>query len=138
MAEGSYLVFISHSSKDKWIAHQIARLVEERGEGYGVKTFLDEKDIEGGDSIPEEIRDSIQKCDELLVLLSPYSVDRPWVLIEIGAAWGQQKRIVAIIDKISPADMPDVIEQHKAIDLNDFEDYLNQLVARAREAQTDE
>lgn len=64
----------------------MARLIEERGESLQVKTFLDEKDIEGGDSIPEEMRESIQKCDELLVLLSPYSVDRPWVLIEIGAA----------------------------------------------------
>lgn len=131
----SYLVFISHSSKDKWIARQMARLIEERGEDQEVKTFLDEKDVEGGDSIPEEIRESIQQCDELLVLLSSYSVDRPWVLVEIGAAWGQQKRIVAIIDKISPADMPDVIEQHKAIDLNDFDKYLDHLVARAREAQ---
>lgn len=114
------------------------RLIEERGESLQVKTFLDEKDIEGGDSIPEEIRESIQKCDELLVLLSPYSVDRPWVLIEIGAAWGLNKRIVAITDKISPADMPDVIEQHKAIDLNDFENYLDQFVARARETQANE
>lgn len=134
----SYLVFISHSSKDKWIARQMARLIEERGKSLRVKTFLDEKDIEGGDSIPGEIRESIQRCDELLVLLSPYSVDRPWVLIEIGAAWGLDKRIVAITDKISPADMPDVIEQHKAIDLNDFENYLDQFVARAREVQANE
>lgn len=48
------------------------------------------------------------------------------------------KRIVAITDKISPADMPDVIEQHKAIDLNDFENYLDQFVARARETQANE
>lgn len=45
---------------------------------------------------------------------------------------------MAITDKISPADMPDVIEQHKAIDLNDFENYLDQFVARARETQANE
>jgi len=63
-------VFISHSGKDRWIAKQMANLIEEKGREYNVKTFLDEKDIEGGDSISESIRESIEKCDEFLVLLS--------------------------------------------------------------------
>jgi len=32
----------SHSTKDRWIAKQIAKLLEESGD---VKTFLDERDI---------------------------------------------------------------------------------------------
>jgi hypothetical protein len=83
----SYLVFVSHSTKDRWIAKQMATLIEEKGQEYGVKTFLDEKDIEGGESIHESIRENIEGCDEFLVLLSRYSIDREWVLIEIGAAW---------------------------------------------------
>jgi hypothetical protein len=75
--EKSYLVFISHSKKDRWIARQMANLIEEGGGDYGVKTFLDEKDIEVGESIHESIRRNIQTCNELLVLLSPYSMDRP-------------------------------------------------------------
>ena len=51
MASEDYLVFISHSSKDRWIARQMARLIEERD----IKTFLDEKDIQGGDLISESI-----------------------------------------------------------------------------------
>jgi hypothetical protein len=64
--------------------------------------FLDEKDIEAGQSIPESIRTSIRRCNEFVILLSPYSKDRPWVLIEIGAAWGLQKPIIAVIDKVGP------------------------------------
>ncbi len=52
MASEDYLVFISHSSKDRWIARQMARLIEERD----IKTFLDEKDIQGGDLISESIK----------------------------------------------------------------------------------
>lgn len=123
-----YLVFISHSSQDRWIAKQISRLIEERD----IRTFLDEKDIEGGQAIHDSIRRSIQECDELLVLMSQYSVDRPWVLIEIGAAWGLEKTVIPIIDKVSPEQMPDILFQQKAIDLNDFEDYLEELINRAK------
>ncbi len=68
-----------------------------------------------------------------MVLLSRYSINRPWVLTEIGGAWALEKRIVTIIDKITPEEMPEVIIPYKAIDLNDFDDYLDQLVQRAKE-----
>ena len=112
-------LFISHSSTDRWVAKQMVKLIEERNKGY-VEVFLDEKDIEGGQSIPDSIRNSIEQCDEFLVLLSNRSKDRKWVLIEMGAAWGLRKRIVMIIDKVSPNEMPDLFSPYKAIDLNDF------------------
>ena len=93
---------------------------------------FEEKDIEGGESISELIRKNIQECSEFLVLLSRYSIDRPWVLIEIGAAWVLGKRIVAIIDKVSPEEMPDVIASYKALDLNSVDEYLRQLVNRVK------
>jgi hypothetical protein len=133
--EKGCLVFISHSEKDRWIARQIANLIEEKGRSYGIKTFLDEKDIVGGESIPEAIRNNIRACSEFLVLLSRYSIDRPWVLIEIGAAWALEKRIVAIIDKVTPEEMPDIIAPYKAIDLNNFDEYLQQLLDRVKEAR---
>ncbi len=130
----TYLVFISYSSKDSFIAKQLERLIKEKCRKYRLKTFLDVKDIKGGDPIAEVIKGNIQKCDELLVLLSRYSVDRPWVLTEIGAAWGLNKRIVAIVDKVTPKEMPDIIVPYKAIDLNDFENYLQELLDRVKKA----
>ena len=85
-----YRVFLSHSRKDRWIARQCARLIEEAGKPR-VEVFFDEKDIEGGQSIPDSVRTGIEKCDEFVVLLSRFSKDRPWVLIEMGAAWGLRK-----------------------------------------------
>lgn len=126
------LVFISHSEKDRWVARQMSRLIEEKGRNYNIKTFLDEKDIVGGDSIHESIRKNIQECSEFLVLLSKYSIDRPWVLIEIGAAWVLGKRITAIIDKITLDEMPDIMTSYKAIDLDNFDEYLEQLLDRVK------
>lgn len=126
-----YRVFLSYSHKDRWIAKQCAKLIAERS-GARVDVFLDEKDIEGGESIADSVRTSIERCDEFLVLLTRYSKDRQWVLIEMGAAWGLRKAIVAVIDKIGPKEMPDIISPYKAIDLNDFDEYINQLLKRVK------
>jgi hypothetical protein len=113
-----YRVFFSHSYKDRWIAKQCVKSMEERGKGR-IRVFLDEKDIQVG------------QCQELVVLLSDVSKDRPWVLIEVGAAWGLRKPIMVVLDKIGLNEMPDIIRHHKAIDLNDFDQYLDQLSSRA-------
>jgi hypothetical protein len=129
-----YRVFLSHSHKDRWIAKQCARLIEEAGQPR-VEVFFDEKDIEGGQSIPDSVRTGIEKCDEFVVLLSRYSKDSPWVLIEMGAAWGLRKPIIAIIDKIGPKEMPDIVSPYKAIDLNDFDQYITQFLKRTKAAR---
>jgi hypothetical protein len=54
------------------------------------------------------------------------------VLIEMGAAWGLRRPIIAIIDKIGPREMPDIISPYKAIDLNDFDQYIDQFLKRAK------
>ena len=128
IASEDYLVFISHSSKDRWIARQMARLIEERD----IRTFFDEKDFQGGDRIPETIKKNIKECEELLVLLSSASVQSDWVKYEIAVAWALDKKLVPIVDKLSPEQMPVLPEQVKAVDLNDFDNYLNNLVERAK------
>jgi hypothetical protein len=125
-----YHVFFSHSHKDRWIAKQCVKSIEERGKGR-IRVFLDEMDIQVGESIPESVRANIEQCQELVVLLSEVSKDRPWVLIEVGAAWGLRKAIMVVLDKIGPNEMPDIIRHHRAIDLNDFDQYLDQLASRA-------
>ena len=66
------------------------------------------------------------------MLLSRYSKDRPWVLIEMGAAWGLRKSVVVITDKVAPKEMPDILSRDKAIDLNDFDQYITQLLKQVK------
>lgn len=127
----SYLVFLSHSTQDSWIAGKIVEALEQGGKPFRVEVFLDERSIEGGDDIAEEIRKAIEQCDEFVVLMSRYSVDRNWVVAEIGAAWGQRKRITAIADKVTPQEMPKVIGPYKSVDLNDFDRFSKQVIKRA-------
>jgi hypothetical protein len=121
-------VFLSHSARDRWIAGQMMAAME--GCHPDVVVFLDERDIGPGDSIPDEIREAIARCDEMVVLLTARSIHRTWVLAEIGAAWALEKKIVAVLYDVEPDKMPDVIKLRKAVDLNDFDRYVLDLATR--------
>ena len=123
-----YQVFVSHATDDKWIA----KVICEKLEGIGASTFRDDRDINGGDDIPEEIRQQIKHSQEMVVLLSPKSVDRQWVLLEVGAAWGWRKnfRIVAILNHIGIDTIPEMIKSKKAININEIDNYLTEISIR--------
>lgn len=125
-----YQVFVSHATADKWIATTFCEKID----STGASTFRDDRDINGGDSIPQSIRSKIQVSRELVVLLTPDSIDRPWVLLEVGAAWGRRKdyRIVPILCHVSVDAIPDIIEGKKAYHINDFDKYLSELKRRVK------
>jgi hypothetical protein len=126
----AYQVFISHATADKWLAKTLCEKIE----ATGATTFRDDRDIDGGDDIPEEIRRQIKRSKELVVLLTPLSVDRPWVLLEVGAAWGRGRdmRILAVMCHVTFDKIPDMIKSKKAISLNEFDAYLSELAKRVR------
>ena len=100
-------------------------------ESVGVKTFRDDRDIAGGDDIPEQIRLAIERADEMLVLLTPYSVNRPWVLIEVGAAWQRGvKRITAVRQHIDVEPIPSMLKSKRVLELNEFPQFLLELRQR--------
>jgi hypothetical protein len=128
-----YQVFVSHATADKWIANVICEKVE----GTGASTFRDDRDINGGDDIPEEIRQQIKRSREMIVLLTPESVGRQWVLLEVGAAWGwcRNFRIVAVLVHVGTEPIPEIIKSKKAINVNDFDNYLSEVRKRVKKAK---
>jgi hypothetical protein len=125
-----YQVFVSHATADKWIA----RIVCEKIESAGATTFRDDRDIHGRDDIPDEIRRQIKKSKEIVVLLTPESVNRQWVTLEVGAAWGlsERMRITMLTCHVSVDPIPALLKTKKAISLNDIDNYLNELAQRVR------
>jgi hypothetical protein len=124
----AYVVFVSHSHRDRWIARQIARSLEDRG----VATWLDEKRVDGG-RVPDEVKRGIRACDELCVLVSSASLASDWVRHEIGAADVLDKRITLLMDKLSVRDRPETWITMPALDLNEFERYAEDVKRRAEE-----
>ena len=129
-ARSGYQVFVSHATADKWIA----TIFCEKIDATGATSFRDDRDINGGDSIPDSIRTAIQVSRELVVLLTPDSIERPWVLLEVGAAWGRRKdyRIVPVLCHVTFDAIPDIIEGKRAFHINDFDTYLLELKRRVK------
>lgn len=127
-----YLVFISHSSMDTWVASQIAREVAD----CGAKTFLDEADIAVGADFEADILFHLEQAHELLVLLTPWALERAYVWAEIGAAWGRRIPIVALLHGLSPREVqsktgvPNLLKNRNLISLNEINSYLTELRAR--------
>ncbi|MBU4273281.1 MAG: toll/interleukin-1 receptor domain-containing protein [Planctomycetes bacterium] len=123
-----YLVFVSHATADKWIAKTLCEKIE----AVGAVTFRDDRDIAGGDDIPEQIRQHIIRSNEMVVLMTPESVNRQWVLVEVGVAWGrrQNARIIAILCHVKVDNIPNIIRSKKAVPINSFDEYLKELRQR--------
>lgn len=125
-----YQVFVSHATADKWIATTLCEKIELTG----AKTFRDDRDIDGGDDIPETIRAEIKRSRELVVVLTPHSAGRPSVILEVGAAWGWSKstRIIPIMCHVDVDPIPGMIKSKKAININDCPAYLSELKTRVK------
>jgi hypothetical protein len=101
--------------------------------------FLDEAEIETGAEFEDAILTFLSKAHELVVLLTPWALERPYIWAEIGAAWGRRIPIVAIYG-ITPQElqarpgMPVLIKKRNLIDLNDIGTYLKELRGRVAKA----
>jgi len=129
------LVFVSHSARDTWVARQIAREIGE----CGAEPFLDEAEIEVGEDFEEAILTFLAKADELVVLMTPWALDRPYVWAELGAAWTRKIPIVILLQGMTPGEfqarpgIPVFLKKRNMVDLNGIEGYLAELRKRVRQ-----
>jgi hypothetical protein len=128
----THRVFISHSSRDTWVARQIAAHIARTG----ADVFLDEADIEHGDDFDQKLVDGANTCTELLVLLTPWSKERPYVWIEIGMFRHRGLRIVGVLHGLTLEEvstdprMPALLKRLDIIEINDVDSYFEQLGRR--------
>lgn len=88
-------VFVSHSHADKRIVRNLARQLETNN----VSVWLDEAELNFGDSLIGRLRDAIDTVDVLLAVLSRNSIDSSWVQKEIEIAMTEeiQKKRVKVV-----------------------------------------
>ncbi len=79
-------VFLSHNSKDKpWVKKLAERLTSD-----GVVVWLDEAELNIGDSLIEKISDGIQEMEYVAAVISKNSVESTWVQKEISLAMSKE------------------------------------------------
>ena len=131
------VVFISHAAADDYVAKNMRDDVK----GTGADAFLDAVDVEIGDEISSRIQKGLDRCTELVVLLTPDSIQRRWIWLEIGGAWAQGKRVVGVVqgmtlsELLDEPDMPVVLQERNLTHLNDFSKYIRQLRSRVNRSR---
>lgn len=79
-------VFLSHNHADKEFVRKLARDLE----NHNVKCWLDEAEMKIGDSLIQKIREGIDNVEYFAVILSPNSINAPWVVNELDVAMNYQ------------------------------------------------
>lgn len=106
-------VFISYSSKDLQLAAEMKGLIEVPG----IAVFLADMSIPPGEVWSDRIRAALRESDAALLLLTPDSVERPWVMAEIGALWVLDKPYVPAVMYV-PDKLPEFITRRQCIDIS--------------------
>ncbi len=73
--------FLCHASEDK----EIARPLAEKFQQNSIETFYDEWEIGPGDSLIQKINAGLGNCTHFIALLTPISIQKPWVKVEMDA-----------------------------------------------------
>lgn len=76
-------VFLCHASENKDVACHLA----ESFIAAGIDVFYDDWDIRAGDSLRSKIDSGLEGCTHFVALLTPESVQKPWVQTEMDAAF---------------------------------------------------
>lgn len=115
-------IFISYASSESKKANKIYEAIT----AVGGRAFLAEKSLAPGEDFAEKIRQAIISSREIWLLVSPSSLKSDWVLSEWGAGWILNKRIVPILYRCTPEQLPDRLRKLQCIDFDEFPDLVAQ------------
>jgi len=108
-------VFLSHAAQDRKFVERLARVLAD----YGVKAWHGEHAIRGGEQWNDEIGAALERCDWMIVVLSPSSVRSRWVKREVFHATMDHRfdnRIIPVmITKCDPKKLNWVLPQFQMI-----------------------
>ncbi|MFN0054223.1 MAG: TIR domain-containing protein [Planctomycetales bacterium] len=119
-ARFTYDVFLSHSSRDKAKARQVAEKLHQ----MGLRVWFDEWSIIPGQLIGKAIDEGLEQSRILVLAMSKASFDSDWVTLETQAALfrdpiNRERRFVPVcLDTLEDAQIPRMLRGFKYIDLS--------------------
>ena len=119
-------VFLSHSHADKPFARKLAASL--RAAGHGV--WIDEAEIDIGDSLVEKIREGLDQVDYVAAILSSSSIDSLWVTRELDIASNrelEEGRVIVLPLLVEKVKLPGFLKGKFYGDFTDEDQYDNML-----------
>lgn len=111
-ASGNYKIFLSYAEQDSQLATDIR---EDLSTLEGVECFMACHDLAPGDRWKEKIQSELSCSNEIIALLTPHSISRPWIHAEMGAAWVLGKTITPAITFVAIDTIPSFIGDRQAV-----------------------
>lgn len=133
-----YRVFLSHATADDSL---MGKLVKPEVEKTGAKAFID-SDIDYGFDFRDRIIKELNSSDEFIILFTKSSIERPWVIAELGASvlreFNEDKKIIPVIygvdiNTLHEKGLMQLIGNKQLLDLNDLDKYYEQLAKRVQQ-----
>ncbi|MCK4295243.1 MAG: toll/interleukin-1 receptor domain-containing protein [Candidatus Marinimicrobia bacterium] len=115
-------IFLSHSSKDKFFVRELAERLNE----VGIKVWIDEAELNVGDSLTQMIGNAIDKCDYFGIVLSENSINSEWVQKELQIAMHKEirgKKIVVLPILLENVILPPFLSDKLYADFSSTEKY---------------
>lgn len=123
---------ICHASEDKnsFVIPFAYKLAEN-----GVRTLVDDWEIQSSDSLIERIfTEGIKHIDAFLIILSNFSVNKPWVTEELRAGLvkriGVHCKLIPVL--IEDAVLPEVLSSSEWVKIADLDNYDREILRIAR------
>lgn len=119
-------VFLCHASEDK---NRFVLKFAEKLYKYGIEVWVDIWEMKPGDKLIEKIFDQgIKNSQSFIIVLSNYSINKPWVREELDVAMvnrieGKTKLIPVLIDE---CEVPECLKSTKWIRIKNIESYDNE------------
>lgn len=116
--------FLCHSSQDKDLTRQIAHDLV----AHGIDAFFDEWEIGPGDSLRQKIDAGLARCSHFVALLTPNSIDKPWVNAEMDAGFVRKVsgacRFIPLRHGLSVESLPPLLAALHSPELKDYDEDL--------------
>src|SRR5713101_9660643 len=97
-------VFISHATGDDACVKELRLALE----GLHIPVWVDSRNLRGGNALAPEIAQAIEQARQVIVILSPRTINSPWVRREIRQALQVQKSRQADGYRVIPLLLPGV------------------------------
>jgi HAD superfamily hydrolase (TIGR01509 family) len=128
-------IFLSHALIDKKLAQLVKELIENVSLGLTniwLSSALD--GLKPGDNLWNEVHQNLSDSDMIIALLTPNSLQRPWILYESGFVAGNKKaNVIPMVFCIDKNDLPLPLSAYviyKGDELEDLSQLLIQIVTK--------
>jgi hypothetical protein len=115
-------VFLSHNSKDKAFTRKLAERLKEAG----IDIWIDEAELNVGDSLLEKIGTALDKANFVAAVLSHNSIQSSWVQLELKLAMTKElaeRKVRVLPILIEKCEIPEFLKDKIYADFSDPRDF---------------